>query len=150
VKLLVPLIMQSLYSKDDHQVRTMQSCLQHLASFEPYVIMGSVLKRVYPALDPSNTSCTHQAPSALMALAAVTRPLLYPRPLLAPHLPQLLTLTLSGIDANDAKKTMIAFSFIQTLLACVSLVDETTSGDSPSIDGGSLPKVPSYLHEASR
>lgn len=57
-----------------------------------------------------------QAPAAIRALTAVFRPLMYPRPYLAPYVPALVELSLPGIDANDVLKTSVTLQLYHLIL----------------------------------
>lgn len=55
----------------------------------------------------------------MRALMSIFRPLMYPRPYLAPYLPMLLELTLPGLDANDVFKTTITLQLYHLVLCWV-------------------------------
>lgn len=57
----------------------------------------------------------------MRALTCVFRPLMHPRPYLAPYLPALLELTLPGIDANDVYKTSITLQLYHLILCWVPI-----------------------------
>lgn len=62
-----------------------------------------------------------QAPAAIRALTSIFRPLMYPRPYLAPYLPILLELTLPGLDANDVFKTTVTLRLYHLILSWVPI-----------------------------
>jgi Proteasome-substrate-size regulator, mid region len=68
----------------------------------PQAVAASTLPLLCRALDPIEAiNHTHQAPSAMRALARLVQPLLFPTPYIAPHLPLILEWSLPGIDPND-------------------------------------------------
>jgi hypothetical protein len=146
VRLVLPLVRQGLYSKDEAVVHMMQDCLRHLCSVSPVTVMNHIVPRLYLALGPTNVNCTHQMPSAIGALDSLLQPLLQPRPLIAPQLAQILQLTLAGIDANNPKKTMITLSFALTVFKCLAIADASDEGCSPPGDAelALLPPLPPY------
>lgn len=88
------------------------SSLRTLVSIDPE--LGHVLLPVMlTALTTVNQ--THQAPIALHTLSTLSRPLLYPAPVLLPYLPQLLPLVLPGLDPADSKKVSLGKLLVNIL-----------------------------------
>lgn len=60
-----------------------------------------------------------QAPAAMRALTCIFRPLMHPRPYLAPYLPAILELTLPGLDSNDVVKTAVTLRLYHLILCWI-------------------------------
>ena len=73
------------------------------------------------ALNPKAVSQSHQAPTAMVTLTMLVKPLLYPCPVLAPYLPDLLALSLPGIDPNDVKKSVSTLKMYTGLLGAMPI-----------------------------
>jgi len=74
------------------------------------------------ALDVSSVTMSHQAPAALSALMRLVQPGLLRRPdVFLGRLPQLLTLSLPGIDGNDQNKTIRTLIFYRNLCSWVPI-----------------------------
>lgn len=68
----------------------------------------------------------------------LVRPLLWPRPLLAPYIAELLRNSLPGIDPNDIPKTSATLGFYSAFLGSVPLVDATSADE----DAAAVPDSP--------
>lgn len=82
------------------------------------------------ALDPSAVNQTHQAPVAMHAISVVFKPLLFPSPTILQYLPQVLTLSLPGVDTCDAVKTTMTLKLFATVLSWIPLKARYTDSDS--------------------
>ena len=56
------------------------------------------------------------APVAMGTLTAVFKTLMYPKPILLKYLPELLRLSLPGLDASDVAKTTVTLQLYSTVL----------------------------------
>jgi proteasome activator subunit 4 len=121
-ELILPLALQGLYSKSG--TATLQSCLalKGLGFLAPRVTLPPLLVRIYQAL--TTLTEVHQTSSALEALAAVIYPVIRSGCFEAgvSHVPDLMELTLTGIDANDLPKTWATLRFYTVLLSGVPLL----------------------------
>jgi hypothetical protein len=61
-------------------------------------------------LDDKAINCSHQAPAAFHALTVGFRQFMFPQPIILPYLPELLRLSINGIDSNDTMKTSITLN----------------------------------------
>lgn len=122
IALLDEPLKQAIYGKGNIPSAAAEA-IRHLAYIEPGLLFPSLLHRVYSALE--SLTATHQTVNAIETLTAICHPLLSRKnyPVGAHHLPQLLRLTLPGIDANDRRKTMATYAFYAALFSHVPLFD---------------------------
>eukprot|EP00941_MAST-03F_sp_MAST-3F-sp1_P002120 g2120.t1 len=127
---LLPLSMQAMYSKSAHMVRAANITVQCFCSICPHrVVEGSnLLTGLEEALGSESIEQSHKTPSALGILGTVTSPLLQPLPLIASSLPQILELTLNGIDPGDDAKTAGTLNFYGLLLRNIPLYADAGEG----------------------
>lgn len=123
VNFLKPLVLMSMFSKDNTSVVTTHATLKNLAWIAPDLILPPLLDRIYPSLESLTES--HRTLSSIGALCSVARPLFtfshFPKG--ASHLIPLLSLVLPGIDVNDPSKASATLLFIILLLHTVPLVE---------------------------
>ena len=115
-----------------------------MAFVAPRCVAHATLPRLGHALAADGGAAQlspHQAPAALRALAMLCRPLLWPRPSLAPWLPALLRASLPGVDPNDAGKTLATLGFYSSLLLWLPLVGDTAAAadDAAALAAGASP-----------
>lgn len=104
---LLPLCQQSLYSKNGHVGRAGEAAMLYLVQIDPVRVTPSFIDFATRALDISAVNLAHQAPAALSALTRLLQPALRSNPnILLARLPDILRLTLAGIDSNDQNKTI--------------------------------------------
>eukprot|EP00960_Hanusia_phi_P076941 768630-Hanusia_phi.AAC.5 len=124
-RLILPVALQGLYSKSN--TATLQSCvaLKYLGSLDPNNTLPPLLDRISDAL--TTLTQVHQTSSALEALAAVIFPVIRAGNFEsgAKHIPDLMELTLSGIDSNDLPKTWATLRFYTVLLSGLPLIPIT-------------------------
>ena len=120
--LILPLALQGLYSKSG--TATLQSCVafKYLGSLAAGTTLPPLLERAYQAL--TTLTEVHQTNSALEALAGVIYPVIRAGNFETGigHVPELMELTLSGIDANDLPKTWATLRFYTVLLSGLPLI----------------------------
>lgn len=98
----------------------------YLAQIDPSRITPAFIDFATRALDISAVNLAHQAPAALSALTRLLQPALRGNPnILLVRLPEILRLTLAGIDSNDQNKT------IRTLILYRSLTSWIPVGGTP-------------------
>ena len=113
---LASAMMESLYGKNPMMTQFASACLKNLCGMDP--TLGRVIVPfLLGALDPQAVNQSHQAPVAIHALSDCLSPLLFPCPVLLEYLPELLRLSLPGIDTNDAKKTCVTLEMYASLLS---------------------------------
>ena len=102
-----------------------------MACLDANTLLPPLLHRVYGAL--TTLTEVHQASSALEALAHIIYPVIRLNnfPAGATHLPNIMNLTLSGIDTNDSRKTWSTLRFYAILLSGLPLIP---------IDDGPVPE----------
>ena len=123
---LLPLCQQSLYSKNGHVGRAGEAAMLYLAQIDPSRVTPAFIDFAMRALDITAVNLAHQAPAALSALTRLLQPSLRSDPhILLARLPDLLHLTLAGIDSNDQNKT------IRTLILYRSLTSWLPVGGGP-------------------
>lgn len=104
---LLPLCQQALYSKNGHVGRAGEAALVYLSQIDPIHVTPPFLDFATRALDISAVNLAHQAPAALSALTRLIQPSLRRQPsILLSRLPELLRLSLAGVDSNDQNKTI--------------------------------------------
>ena len=103
---LLPICEQGILSKTEY-VRTLAMwSLRRLASMDPVTVCPPILDFCVRALDICSLHIAHQTPVALSAITTLLRPLLRYPSYLVKFLPDVLRLSLAGIDSNDKGKTM--------------------------------------------
>ncbi|CAK9003285.1 Proteasome activator subunit 4 (Proteasome activator PA200) [Durusdinium trenchii] len=128
VDTMLPLLAMGMYSRVQAMTHYAQCAIGHLAYVAPIKVYNHFLPLIEEALDPTNLNQTHQAPAAIKMLTILIQPLLQARPLLAEALPDLLDLTLPGLDTNDVSKTMATSMLYLTVLSWVPIVDVDAEG----------------------
>ena len=119
---MLPLCQQALYSKSGHVGRAGEAAMLYLVQVDPEHVTPSFLDFSSRALDISAVNLSHQAPVALSVLARLVQPGLRSNPaILFSRLPQILGLTLAGIDSNDKNKTIRTLIFYRSLTSWVSV-----------------------------
>ena len=112
----LPLCQQALYSKNGSVSHAGETALLYLAQVDPARVAPPMIDFGLRALDISSVNLAHQAPSALSALTRLFQPALRQCPiLLLSRLPEMLRLSLAGIDSNDQNKTMRTLIFYRNL-----------------------------------
>mmetsp|Transcript_4858 Transcript_4858/g.11567 ORF Transcript_4858/g.11567 Transcript_4858/m.11567 type:complete len:2224 (+) Transcript_4858:205-6876(+) len=134
---LLPLCQQALYSKNGHVGRAGEAAMLYLTQIDPMRVTPAFIDFATRALDISAVNLAHQAPAALSALTRLLQPALRSSPgILLVRLPDILRLSLAGIDSNDQNKT------IRTLILYRSLTSWIPVGGSPkswtTLDGAAL------------
>ncbi|KAL3944784.1 MAG: hypothetical protein SGBAC_001155 [Bacillariaceae sp.] len=123
---LLPLCQQALYSKNGHVGRAGEAAMLYLTQIDPVRVTPAFIDFATRALDISAVNLAHQAPAALSALTRLLQPALRSSPgILLVRLPDILRLSLAGIDSNDQNKT------IRTLILYRSLTSWIPVGGSP-------------------
>jgi len=144
----LPLLEMGMYSKLRPMTQFAQISITHLAYVAPITVSNHFLTVISESLDPNNLNQTHQAPAAIKMLTSLLQPLLQVRPLLASSLPELLELTLPGLDLNDVSKTITTALLYQVVLSWVPIVDVEREGlDYPS-DAEALSQTEEILRES--
>lgn len=113
---LLPLCHQATYSKSAYVGKAGEAGLLSLIQISPRYIAPYFLDFATTALDVTSVNLSHQAPSALGVLDRLLQPSLRRNPsMILQRLPQILSLTLLGIDSNDRRKTIATLTFYQTV-----------------------------------
>jgi len=150
---LLPFCLEGLYSKHPHMSQYCSACLKNLVAVQPEVSAPIVVPFLLAALDPAAVAQAHQAPVAMKTLSTCFRSLMYPQPILLPYLPDILRLSLPGIQPSDVAKTSITLHLYSTIFAWLPATLTHPSSGSPgsqhSGGGGgedrALKPLPSYL-----
>lgn len=88
-----------------------------LAQIDPTRVSPPLIDFSLRALDVSSVNLAHQAPSALSALSRLTQPALRAQPsIIFSRLPDMLRLSLAGIDSNDQEKSLKTLVFYRNLV----------------------------------
>lgn len=136
---LTILVLEGLYSKNLLLVHFCTACLKNICAVDPEI--GKVLMPFFlSALDPSAVNKSHQAPAAMQAVTLCFKSLLYPYPVVLNYLPELLRLSLPGLDPNDSQKTTITLGMYSNILAYLPI------RSSYKVPGSSSPSL--YLVQA--
>jgi len=123
---LLPLCQQAIYSKNGHVGRAGEAAMLYLVQIDPARATPAFIDFAARALDIAAVNLSHQAPAALSALTRLVQPALRSdATVLLLRLPEILSLTLAGIDSNDQNKT------IRTLILYRGLMSWIPVGGSP-------------------
>lgn len=118
---MLPLCQQALYSKSSRVGRAGESALLYLTQID-HKICPVFLDFAMRALDISSVTLSHQAPAALSVLSRLVPPSLKKNPsFFLERLPEMLRLTLAGIDSNDEDKTIRTLIFYRTLTSWIPI-----------------------------
>lgn len=118
---MLPLCQQALYSKNSRVGRAGESALLYLTQID-HKICPVFLDFAMRALDISSVTLSHQAPAALSVLSRLVPPSLKKNPsFFLERLPEMLRLTLAGIDSNDEDKTIRTLIFYRTLTSWIPI-----------------------------
>lgn len=127
---ILPLCQQALYSKSAHVSRAGEAALLYLSQID-YKVCAPLLDFAMRALDVSSVTQSHQAPSALSTMNRLILPSLQTNPLiLLERLPEILRLSLAGIDGNDQDKTMRTLVLYRTLTSWLPVGSSSKVADS--------------------
>lgn len=119
---LLPLCQQALYSKSSHVSRAGESSMLYLAQLDPRRICPPMLDFATKALEVSSVNLTHQAPAAISAIARLILPSLKGDPSsFLRRLPDILRLSLAGIDSNDQNKTIRTLILYRNISSWISV-----------------------------
>jgi hypothetical protein len=117
---MLPLCQQALYSKNPSVSHCGETALLYLVQIDPVRVTPPLLDFALRALDVSAVNLAHQAPAALSMLSKLLQPALRARPdIILSRLPEILQLSLAGIDSNDQNKTLRTMIFYRTLVMWV-------------------------------
>ena len=120
---LLPLCQQALYSKNGYVGRAGEAAMAYLAQIDPVHVTPPFLDFATNALDVSAVNLSHQAPSALSALVRLVQPSLRRKPsILLRRLPQILQLSLAGIDSNDQNKCIRTLILYRGITSWIPIV----------------------------
>lgn len=126
VTLILPLIQQGLQSKSSSMSIQAASASRDLSTLSPHIVAEPLLAMASDCL--GYISSPHRTLAALKMLSSLTPVFLDPA--LCSYgieaLPDILTLCLPGVDANDPSKTEATFRFIASV--CARLQSLTSSG----------------------
>ena len=130
----VPLCQQALYSKSAHVGSAAESAMKFLAHIDPIRVCPPFLDLAARALDISSATMSHQAPAALSALSRLVQPSLRRHPpVLLRRLPDILRLSLAGIDSNDQNKSIRTLIFYRNLTSWLPVGTASSTGGSRSL-----------------
>jgi hypothetical protein len=116
------LVLEMLFSKNSTLAQIAANCLKSIAPIYPE-IFESLLPLLLATLDPSAVSKSHMAMPAMWALSFIFKSCLHPRPVILPYLPDLLRLSLPGVDPNDFMKTMNTLNLYIRVLSWMPILD---------------------------
>jgi hypothetical protein len=132
---ILPLCMEGLYSKTSYMSQCCAQCIKNLVVVQPALCATIVVPFLLAALDPAAVSQAHQAPVAMQTLSSCFKPLMYPQPVLLRYLPDILRLSLPGVEPSDVTKTSITLHLYCTVLAWLPTTlrpIDASSGDTPT------------------
>jgi hypothetical protein len=117
--------LESLNSKNFVVQRSYVTCLNQLLSLNP-VYVHAIVPFLLDALEPKSVSQPHRTLAALNALGACMRTMLYPNPIILRYLPDILRLSLPGIDPSDPKKTVVTMELFTNIFAWIPIHSKLT------------------------
>ena len=119
---LLPLVQQSIYSKNVFVGKAGEQALFTLSQISPRHVLPYFLDFAMRALDISAIHQSHQAPPALGVLTRLFQTTLRREPSeILRRTPTISTLILAGIDSNDRKKTILTLNLIHSIVTWVPL-----------------------------
>ncbi len=114
---MLPLCQQILYSKNPTLSHAGESALLYLAQIDPSRVIPPLLDFSMRALDVSSVHLSHQAPAALATMTRLLQPALRSQKgIILSRLPDMLKLSLAGIDSNDQNKSLRTLVFYRSLV----------------------------------
>ena len=123
---LLPICQQAIYSKNAHVGRAGEAAMLYLVQMDPVRAAPAFIDFAVRALDTTAINMSHQAPAALSVLTGLVQPSLRSDfTVLLSRLPEILRLSLAGIDSNDQHKS------IRTLILYRSILSWMPVGGSP-------------------
>jgi hypothetical protein len=108
--------LESINSKNYMVQRIYVNCLNQLLSLNPVFIHG-IAPYLLDALDAKSVTQPHRTLLALNCFASSMRTMLYPNPIILSYLPDILRLSLPGIDPSDPKKTIITMELFTNVFS---------------------------------
>jgi len=129
VESVLSLATMGMYFRGRLMVHCAQPCIGNLAYLSPHRVANKFIPLIFEGLDPMNLTQTHQAPAAMKMLTVLVQPLTQTRcTLFTEALPEVLLLTLPGLDPNDMVKTMSTFMLYHVVLSWIPIIDVETEG----------------------
>ena len=102
-----PIAMQALYSKNPTVSHCGETALLYLAQIDPIRSTPPLIDFSMQALDISSVNLAHQAPVCISTLSRLLQPSLRAKSsIILSRLPDVLRLSLAGIDGNDQNKSL--------------------------------------------
>jgi hypothetical protein len=133
---LLPLVQQSIYSKDGFVGKAGEQSLFTLSQISAKHVCPYFLEFATKALDISAIHQSHQAPSALGVLARLLPSTLRREPSeILQRIPMISSLILAGIDSNDRKKTILTLSLVHSIASWLPMGAGSLKQDNGG-DGG--------------
>ena len=123
VKMMRPLLLMSMFSKDAQARSYSQLAISYLMKHDPQLLFSKLLEEIDPSL--TTLTETHRTSAAISLLGEIVVPMIhridYPEG--ARHLVNVMYNILPGLDVNDPVKTNVSYSFITKVLVHVPLND---------------------------
>eukprot|EP01038_Epipyxis_sp_PR26KG_P007614 gene7614-10367_t len=112
---VLSLVFEGLFSKNQLMIQLCSSNIKNIVSIDPS--FGEiVIPFLLSALDPSRVNQSHQAPVAMQTFSLCFKSLMFPSPTMLKYLPELLRLSLPGIDPSDMIKTTATLKLYSDIL----------------------------------
>lgn len=120
---LLPMCQQALYSKNGHVGRAGEAAMLYLVQIDPIHTCPAFADFATAALDIRAVNLSHQAPAALSALTRLVQPALRSSSVAwLIRLPEILRLSLAGIDSNDQNKTLRTLILYRSLTSWIPII----------------------------
>ena len=130
---------KALYSKNATVSHAGETALLYLTQVDPRRIAPPLIDFSLRALDISSVNLSHQAPSALSVLSRLLQPALRAQSsIVLSRLPDMLRLTLAGIDSNDQNKSLRTLIFYRNLVMWLPVGGSITVPSGGSDDKSSV------------
>ena len=128
---------QALYSKNPNVSHAGETAMLYLVQIDPRRASPPLLDFGLRALDVSSVNLSHQAPAALSAISRLLQPTLRRDPAaVLRRLPDILRLTLAGIDSNDQNKSLRTLVLYRNMAMWIPVGGPVVV---PRRDGGAAP-----------
>ncbi len=118
--LILLISLENVNSKNFVVQRVYVVCLNQLMSLNSNFI-HLIVPFLVDALEPKSVTQPQRTLAALNALGSSIRTMLYPNPIALQYLPDILRLSLPGVDASDPKKTVITLELFTNIFAWVPI-----------------------------
>lgn len=121
--LVLSVTIEGLYTKNNSASRSFLVAVKHLFVLEPLYAHALLPPMLY-TLDVGTLSPSSHALVTMQSLSSCFHTMLFPNPVVLQYLPDLLRMTLPGLDASDASKSTITLDLYSNILSRLPITAE--------------------------